>query len=65
MDRLDALTVGHALDVAEPTTAAVRAWARDAGLDVPAKGRLRPEIRAAYDAAHATAVPDEENVSGS
>jgi hypothetical protein len=64
VDRLDALTVGRALDAAEPTTAEVRAWARTAGLDVPAKGRLRPEIRAAYDAAHASAVPDEEDVSG-
>ena len=36
----------------EPTTAEVRAWARAAGLDVPDRGRLRPEVRAAYREAH-------------
>ncbi|MDL5154415.1 ERCC4 domain-containing protein [Actinomycetospora termitidis] len=45
-----------ALDAArtapEPTTAQVRAWARDAGLDVPDRGRLRPEIWERYRAAH-------------
>ncbi len=39
-----------------PTTADVRAWARRHGLDVPARGRLRPEIWAAH--AEATA-PDQ------
>jgi hypothetical protein len=33
---------------AEPTVAEVRTWAIDAGLDVSAKGRLRPQIWAAY-----------------
>lgn len=33
----------------EPTTAEVRAWARAAGLDVPDRGRLRPEV---WDAWH-------------
>lgn len=35
-----------------PTTAHVRAWARAAGLDVPDRGRLRPEVWDAYRAAH-------------
>jgi hypothetical protein len=33
---------------APTTTAEVRAWARSAGLDVPGRGRLRPEIWEAY-----------------
>jgi hypothetical protein len=32
----------------------VRAWARSAGLDVPDRGRLRPEVWAAYREAHAS-----------
>jgi ERCC4-type nuclease len=32
----------------EPSTAEVRAWARGAGLDVPDRGRLRPEVWAAW-----------------
>ncbi len=36
----------------EPTTAEVRAWARTAGLAVPDRGRLRPEVWAAYRDAH-------------
>jgi hypothetical protein len=32
----------------EPTTAEVRRWARDNGLDVPDRGRLRPEVWAAF-----------------
>jgi hypothetical protein len=35
----------------EPSTAQVRAWARAAGLDVPDRGRLRPEIWQAWRAA--------------
>ncbi|MGH3480569.1 MAG: ERCC4 domain-containing protein [Nocardioidaceae bacterium] len=35
-------------DRPEPTVAEVRAWARRAGLDVPDRGRLRPEIWAAW-----------------
>lgn len=31
---------------------AVRAWAAENGYDVPAKGRIRREVREAYDAAH-------------
>ena len=36
---------------AEPTTAQVRAWALAAGLPVSERGRLRPEVWAAYRAA--------------
>ncbi|GAA1017374.1 hypothetical protein Aple_033090 [Acrocarpospora pleiomorpha] len=36
----------------EPSTAEVRAWACERGLDVPGKRRLRPEIWEAYRAAH-------------
>lgn len=35
----------------EATTAEVRAWARAAGLDVPDRGRLRPEVWEAFRAA--------------
>lgn len=35
-----------------PTTAEVRAWARASGLPVPDRGRLRPEIHAAWRDAH-------------
>jgi ERCC4 domain len=35
----------------EPSTAEVRAWARAHGLDVPDRGRLRPEIWQAWTAA--------------
>lgn len=47
---------GHQPDVAgapEPSTAVVRSWARDAGLQVPDRGRLRPEVWQAWrEAAH-------------
>jgi hypothetical protein len=46
------LPAGRELPAAEPTTAEVRAWARSAGLTVPDRGRLRPEIWAAYRQAH-------------
>ncbi|MGW4479845.1 ERCC4 domain-containing protein [Rhodococcus triatomae] len=36
---------------AEPTTAQIRAWAREQGFDVPDRGRLRPEIRDAWRSA--------------
>jgi ERCC4-type nuclease len=35
-----------------PSTAEVRAWARRTGLPVPDRGRLQPEIRAAWHTAH-------------
>ena len=47
----------HDLPVPEPTTAMVRAWARTNGLDVSERGRLRPEIWAAYRHAHPAGVP--------
>ena len=37
----------------EPSIADVRAWARAVGIDVADKGRLRPDVRAAYESAHA------------
>jgi hypothetical protein len=36
----------------EPVTSEVRAWARQAGLAVPDRGRLRPDIWAAWHTAH-------------
>ena len=36
----------------EPTTAEIRAWAVNAGLDVSDRGRLRPEVVAAFHTAH-------------
>ena len=45
---------GHELPDVEPTTAEVRAWARARGLDVPERGRLRPETWTAYRRAHTT-----------
>ena len=47
----------HDLPRPEPTTAMVRAWARTNGLDVSERGRLRPEIWAAYRHAHPAGVP--------
>lgn len=41
----------------EPTVAEVRRWAVGAGLEVPQRGRLRPEVWAAFRAARAVA-PD-------
>jgi hypothetical protein len=43
---------------AAPTVAEVRAWARSAGIAVPAAGRLRPDVWAAYDEAHGRAGHD-------
>ncbi|GAC1385664.1 MAG: Lsr2 family protein [Marmoricola sp.] len=34
------------------TAADIRAWARSAGYEVPERGRVAAEIKAAYDAAH-------------
>jgi ERCC4 domain len=36
----------------KPTASEVRAWARDHGLQVPDRGRLRPEVWAAWDQSH-------------
>ena len=45
-------------DRPDPTVAGVRAWARSAGLDVPDRGRLRPEIWSAWRTAHEPQIPD-------
>ncbi|MBN1173044.1 MAG: Lsr2 family protein [Micromonosporaceae bacterium] len=37
-----------------PSPAEVRAWARSQGIPVPGRGRLRPEVHAAWQAAHPT-----------
>jgi hypothetical protein len=37
----------------EPTTAELRAWVRAAGIAVPDRGRLRPEVWQAWREAHA------------
>lgn len=47
----DAPSVGGAAP--EPSTREVRAWARDRGMAVSDRGRLRPEVLAAWHAAHA------------
>lgn len=57
MQRISPITVDIAhLDQAPaaptPSTAEVRAWARSTGLPVPDRGRLRPEIWAAWHDAH-------------
>lgn len=49
-----ALPVAAPLAPAEPTPAAVRAWARAVGLPVAAAGRIRPEIVDAFRRAQAT-----------
>jgi hypothetical protein len=36
----------------EPSAAEIRAWARDTGIPVPDRGRLRPEVRHAWRTAH-------------
>ena len=43
---------GPLAPVARPRIAEVRAWARQAGLEVSDRGRLRPEVLEAYAAAH-------------
>ena len=48
----DALPVAAPLGPAPPSAAVIRAWARQQGFDVPARGRLRPEIIAAYHSAN-------------
>jgi hypothetical protein len=36
----------------EPSSSDIRAWARENGYDVSARGRISAEVRAAYEAAH-------------
>ena len=45
-------TPAVAAPIGEPSTAEVSAWARSAGYAVADRGRLRPEVLAAYAAAH-------------
>jgi hypothetical protein len=59
IERLAPLAAAHATtelaqapDAPGPSTAEVRAWARAAGLAIPGRGKLRPEIWAAWRAAH-------------
>ncbi len=47
-----ALPPAGPVPAAEPTSAEVRAWARDQGLAVAARGRVHPDIWTAYRAAH-------------
>lgn len=49
------MTPAGPLSAAEPTSAEIRAWAIESGLDVASKGRLRPEVVDAYRAATGTA----------
>lgn len=51
-ERARALPLAAPLAPAPPSTADIRAWALRAGLPVADRGRLRPEIVAAYHAAH-------------
>lgn len=37
---------------ASTSTAQIRAWARETGLEVPARGRLSAEVISAYEQAH-------------
>ncbi len=46
------LPAARPLEAAHPSTAQIRAWAVQQGLDVAAKGRLRPEVITAYNEAH-------------
>lgn len=47
-----AVELGAAPAAPEPSTAQVRAWARSVGLEVPDRGRLRPQIWDAWRTAH-------------
>ncbi len=51
-ERAGQLATAGALPQRPPSTAEVRAWAMAAGLAVADRGRLRPEVLAAYRAAH-------------
>ena len=46
------IELAQAPDAPQPSTAEVRAWARTAGLPISGRGKLRPEIWAAWRAAH-------------
>jgi len=52
-ERIDtADELADAPDAPEPSTAEVRAWARGQHIDVPDRGKLRPEVWQAWRAAH-------------
>ena len=53
----DELTAAGPVAPREPTTAEMRAWAVDAGFEVSDRGRLRPEVVAAFHAARVSASP--------
>ena len=46
--RIDITDLHQAAAAPEPSTAEVRAWAREVGLPVPDRGRLRPDIWQAW-----------------
>jgi hypothetical protein len=50
--RLESLPAARPLAPAPPPAAQVRRWARANGIEVAERGRLRPEVVAAYEAAH-------------
>ncbi|MBU9766597.1 hypothetical protein FR943_22490 [Mycobacterium sp. TNTM28] len=54
LQRISGVTIDIAApaETTGPSTAEVRAWAREAGLEVPDRGRLRPEIWQAWQDAH-------------
>ncbi len=52
IDHVPFLVPAGPIAAREPSIADIRTWALAAGLDVAAKGRLRPEIRTAYKQAH-------------
>ena len=52
VDLVTVLSAAPGVPPAPVPTAVVRAWARGAGLDVSDRGRLRPEVLAAYADAH-------------
>lgn len=49
---LQELVAAGPLAVREPSIADVRAWAREVGMDVPDRGRLRAEVWTAFGRAH-------------
>jgi hypothetical protein len=53
-ERMGSLAAAGPLAPAPPSAAVVRRWARAQGLEVADRGRLRPEVLAAYEAAHPT-----------
>ncbi|BBY44125.1 hypothetical protein A5765_02195 [Mycolicibacterium celeriflavum] len=56
--RIDVVARDQGIAEPEPSTAEVRSWARQAGLPVPDRGRLRPEVWEAWREAHDTNNPN-------